>query len=823
MGFKRTPEGRVFFSGADQDNQEADRQDESPKRPVGKAVSANDEPPKPQSAARLRQEQPTGPSQMQIVTLLKTLNERLKITQSERDKMMRELENYRGIIENLEDKTERNERIALDLESRLHKGVPQKADPELSAKTLEELAETRKMLAALEQKQTLQGKALNEKITKSATGMAALSRRLKDTESRQTEISEKVEDAVNQQAKLMRKIDKAIEDRARFMRKIERIEETVVQTRDSLNAKAMVVLTDQAAAGESGSAITHEDLKTKEHQDYNTDDPVVAAMGKGAYAPSYQQDYERDYFPLGTQEQPFWKQSGVIVTAGIFAGILALAVFGGWLFNTVQKQQGQTTETLDEQQLSSAQDWEPVMTSPARDVPNDGLPALQDPQPIEEMAWNVEDLLNPREDTADENNAANESEQASAEEPEAETEQVEASPVTLQEQPQEQETAPQQETQAASAQEDTADDVGAIDLENEEQLIAALEENPQRVAEELNKIEPQRLTEEQEIEEAIAPVTQQAQQPAPTPTRSLRSENQLRNMISADSNLPNAVKSLEDQAFKGIAEAQHDLAAIYTAGHAGVRQDYSRAAFWFERAAESGIANASYNLGVLSHQGLGTKADLNTALKWYTDAAQKGHPEAQYNLGIAYIEGIGVEYNPNRAADYFQRAAEQGIIEAAYNLGLIYENGLLGESRPNDALAWYKQAADGGNPEAKQALRELARAMAVDVDDIGDASTPAPTRLYDSVYESDPVAREQGSTGTDVYVSDQATIAQIQEYLMNAGLYPGPADGTNGALTEDAIRSYQSYHGLNPDGKPSSTLLSHMLANEISSIQVQRP
>ena len=45
--------------------------------------------------------------------------------------------------------------------------------------------------------------------------------------------------------------------------------------------------------------------------------------------------------------------------------------------------------------------------------------------------------------------------------------------------------------------------------------------------------------------------------------------------------LPDVVKNIETQAFAGNAEAQHDLAAIYTAGHGGVNQNFERAAFWF--------------------------------------------------------------------------------------------------------------------------------------------------------------------------------------------------------------------------------------------------
>ena len=48
---------------------------------------------------------------------------------------------------------------------------------------------------------------------------------------------------------------------------------------------------------------------------------------------------------------------------------------------------------------------------------------------------------------------------------------------------------------------------------------------------------------------------------------------------------------------------------------------------------------------------------------------------------------------------------------------------------------------------------------------------------------------------------------------MREGLYPGPADGISGALTEDAIRSYESQNGITTTGTPSQKLLGHMLAN----------
>lgn len=286
--------------------------------------------------------------------------------------------------------------------------------------------------------------------------------------------------------------------------------------------------------------------------------------------------------------------------------------------------------------------------------------------------------------------------------------------------------------------------------------------------------------------------------------------------VSAQADLPEVIKKVEEQALNGLPEAQHDLGAIYVAGHAGVPQDYKKAAYWFEKAANQNIANAAYNLGVLHHQGLGMPADIKEALVWYEKAAKLGHPEAQYNLGIAYIEGVGVNYDAQKAAAYFKEAADQGVMEAAYNLGLIYENGLLGQTRPDDALLWYQAAADKGSEEAKAAIEQLVKRLEIDADEV-DEFVDGPAQ---NVTEQDePQAAPEDTAARPLAPlspaeNQQVLTRQIQEILVKKGLYPGPADGVFGPLTGDAIRTYQSQYQMPVDGAVSATLLHHMLSNE---------
>ncbi|MCD8563057.1 MAG: peptidoglycan-binding protein [Alphaproteobacteria bacterium] len=177
-------------------------------------------------------------------------------------------------------------------------------------------------------------------------------------------------------------------------------------------------------------------------------------------------------------------------------------------------------------------------------------------------------------------------------------------------------------------------------------------------------------------------------------------------------------------------------------------------------------------------------------------------------------------------------------MEAAYNLGLIYENGLLGKAQPDEALMWYKTAADEGSPEAKAALEHLAKSLDIRMEDInklvegmktlksGSAAPSVQKAVKTQVpaKASEPAAQpsqkeSEAAVPLDPGPSPERTLtASIQEQLMSFGLYPGPADGLNGPLTEDAIRSYQTAYGLDADGQTSDKLLKHMMAQSVKAM-----
>ncbi len=621
-------------------------------------------------------------------------------------------------------------------------------------------------------------------------------------------LADKMEAALAEYAKINRRLDKVTQEKARMLRKLERIEETVIDTQEAVQTAAISHL----GAGEPPHGADSRS-KIRLPQAPDTDDE-------------------------GMNERPWWQQHGPVRTATVAAMIL-LGIAGGWAISHLQLREPGTPQlarfnATPGQMLSDASG----VGTPPPSFP--ALPAYEEPPPASEQRFTraIEGAL-----------AYGETETTS----EDARPTAEKSPLEM----------------------------------SDEELLASLDEDPAALAAQLNEIAPAAATPPEDLNDAAPtpappgkPETTSAPQARPAAftageTREVdagdfiaaqTNQAPISARIDPDPDLPPVIKEVETKAFEGVAEAQHDLAAIYTAGHGGVDVNYERAALWFRESAVNGVGNARYNLGVLYHQGLGVEENINTAVNWYRAAADMGHPEAQYNLGIAYIEGIGTRYNPEEAARQFEQAAGQGIMEAAYNLGLIHENGLTGNSRPDEALYWYKQAADMGSPEAQMALDQLAKTLGLFPEEVerlygqreADDKAQAPAAPDSAAATARRAAAVAPAAGTQDNERDSgveyieagplnpspekttanagglpladavpapseptapaaspAVIAQIQEQLIRFGLYPGPADGVNDPVTADAIRAYQSHHDIQQDGRASEALLVHMLTSEL--------
>ena len=113
--------------------------------------------------------------------------------------------------------------------------------------------------------------------------------------------------------------------------------------------------------------------------------------------------------------------------------------------------------------------------------------------------------------------------------------------------------------------------------------------------------------------------------------------------------------------------AQSFLGVMHAKGE-GVSQNYAKAAEWYSRAANAGIADAQANLGAMYARGEGVEQDYDKAIHWTRLAAEAGHARAQNNLGVMYAIGEGDIKPDNRLAYlWFSLAAGQGFDEAKEN------------------------------------------------------------------------------------------------------------------------------------------------------------
>ena len=115
--------------------------------------------------------------------------------------------------------------------------------------------------------------------------------------------------------------------------------------------------------------------------------------------------------------------------------------------------------------------------------------------------------------------------------------------------------------------------------------------------------------------------------------------------------------------------------------------------------------------------------NYSRAAYWYNKAAEQGHLMAMNNLGNAYRKGTGVEQNFVKATQLIRKAAEQGINIAQLTFGDMYRDGevyiyaatdsITEDSyyihyKPNIRLAkiWWKKAAESNDEDIREEVEK---------------------------------------------------------------------------------------------------------------------
>lgn len=137
--------------------------------------------------------------------------------------------------------------------------------------------------------------------------------------------------------------------------------------------------------------------------------------------------------------------------------------------------------------------------------------------------------------------------------------------------------------------------------------------------------------------------------------------------------------------------------------------DHAGAAQLMRKAADAGVPDAQYNLGVMYNEGRGVAPDPAQAAAWFIKAAEQGVLAANDNVGICYANGIGLPRDQAKAVWWFRRAAESGFAPSQFNMGVMYANGFGVVKDDDAAFKWFSLAAAHGHAPSIQAREAVAK------------------------------------------------------------------------------------------------------------------
>jgi len=181
---------------------------------------------------------------------------------------------------------------------------------------------------------------------------------------------------------------------------------------------------------------------------------------------------------------------------------------------------------------------------------------------------------------------------------------------------------------------------------------------------------------------------------------SRRALYELGRAYAANRQMSEAISAWHKAADKGSTSAMVELGVMLGTGN-GVAKDPAEARKLFERAAEAGNPRGVTNLAALS----GGAVDPIKARALLSKTAETNSAEAQYQLGLMTADGIGGPKDDAAARALFEKAAAQGHPAAMERMGAFAQSGRGGPQDSGAAKSYYEKAAALGNEDAKAALK----------------------------------------------------------------------------------------------------------------------
>ena len=128
--------------------------------------------------------------------------------------------------------------------------------------------------------------------------------------------------------------------------------------------------------------------------------------------------------------------------------------------------------------------------------------------------------------------------------------------------------------------------------------------------------------------------------------------------IGVDADSTQATLWFERAGEAGYHDAYHNLGMMYKDGQCGLRQDFAKAARYFDAGARAGSVMCYYDMGYMLYKGLGCHQDYAKAADLFAKGVDLDHSPCLYMLGLCYRNGYGVERDSARASFLLGRAAE---------------------------------------------------------------------------------------------------------------------------------------------------------------------
>ncbi|WP_246663608.1 peptidoglycan-binding protein [Phyllobacterium endophyticum] len=263
----------------------------------------------------------------------------------------------------------------------------------------------------------------------------------------------------------------------------------------------------------------------------------------------------------------------------------------------------------------------------------------------------------------------------------------------------------------------------------------------------------------------------------------------------------------------GDSKALFEIGNRYMDGR-GVTRDYSKAAEWYNLAAERDFAPAQYRIGNFYEKGLGVARDLAKAKSYYQLAAEQGNASAMHNLAVLFAGGIeGAAPDNEAAVRWFTQAAELGVKDSQFNLGILSAKGVGMPQNLEESYKWFALAAIAGDKDAAQKRDDVAKAMSDGQVERAKAATELwkPKVLSpdaNALNVPDGWMESETTTGS---IDMEKAIRNIQLILNKHGYDAGGSDGKIGSKTRDAIMAFQKDNGLKPTGSIDKDLVRNLL------------